>query len=291
MQDFRMDTFLTVCEELNYTKAAKKLGLTQPAVSQHIRHLEKTYGTQLFGTQGKKIFLTEAGKLLHSAALTMKDDELHLRRKMADTENPVKEYHFGATLTVAEYILPDKIKNFLKNDPDCHMTITAQNTTELLREIDSGEIDFAVVEGDFPKEHYDYLLYSREPYIGVCGRDFACRTSPLCLEDLLSYTLITREKGSGTRDILESVLAEHNLKLTDFSRVVEYGSVGAIKKLVEQNCGITFLYKKAAEGELLRQTLFELPVDGFCLTHNLNFVFRKKSIFRKEYEKLFRMLK
>lgn len=74
MQDFRMETFLTVCEELNYTRAAHKLGLTQPAVSQHIHFLEECYNTRLFTVQGRKLYLTEAGKLLHASAQTMKND-------------------------------------------------------------------------------------------------------------------------------------------------------------------------------------------------------------------------
>lgn len=291
MQDFRMETFLTVCEELNYTRAAQKLGLTQPAVSQQIHFLEQFYNTRLFTVQGRKLYLTEAGKLLHASAQTMKNDEAHLRRRLFDVQQPKREYHFGATLTVAEYILPEKIKNILKEDPDCRMKITVQNTRELLRQIDTGEIDFAVVEGSFPKEEYDFLPYSKEPYIAVCSPGFPLPQSPCVLEDLLSYTLITREKGSGTRDILESILAQQNLKLADFSRVVEYGSIGAIKRLTAAGCGITFLYKKAAEHELRSRKLKEIKLQEFHLLHGLNFVFRKDTIFREEYAELYSRLK
>ena len=117
MQDFRMETFLTVCEELNYTRAAHKLGLTQPAVSQHIHFLEECYNTRLFTVQGRKLYLTEAGKLLHASAQTMKNDETHLRRRLRDVQQPKKEYHFGATLTVAEYILPEKNKKHPEGRP------------------------------------------------------------------------------------------------------------------------------------------------------------------------------
>ena len=202
-----------------------------------------------------------------------------------------KKNHFGATLTVAEYILPEKIKNILREDPDCRMKITVQNTRELLRQIDTGEIDFAVVEGSFPKEEYDFLPYSKEPYIAVCARDFPLPKCPCILEDLLPYTLITREKGSGTRDILESILAQQNLRLADFARVIEYGSIGAIKRLTAAGCGITFMYRKAAEHELRSQKLKEIRLQEFHLMHGLNFVFRKDTIFREEYSKLYSLLK
>ena len=291
MQDFRMETFLTVCEELNYTRAAHKLGLTQPAVSQHIHFLEESYGTHLFTIQGRKLYLTEAGKLLHASAQTMKNDESHLRRRLRNAQQPKKEYHFGATLTVAEYILPEKITKILSDDKGCRMKITVQNTRELLRQIDTGVIDFAVVEGSFPKEEYDFLPYSKEPYIAVCAADFPLPKCPCVLEDLLPDTLITREKGSGSRDILESILAQQNLRLADFARVVEYGSIGAIKRLTASGCGITFLYKKAAEHELRSRKLKEIKLQEFHLLHGLNFVFRKDTIFREEYAQLYSLLK
>ena len=68
MQDFRMETFLAVCRNLNYTKAAEELCITQPAVSQHIRHLEEYYGTRLFVSEGKKMVLTEAGAYCRARA-------------------------------------------------------------------------------------------------------------------------------------------------------------------------------------------------------------------------------
>lgn len=171
------------------------------------------------------------------------------------------------------------------------MKITVQNTRELLRQIDTGVIDFAVVEGSFPKEEYDFLPYSKEPYIAVCAADFPLPKCPCVLEDLLPYTLITREKGSGSRDILESILAQQNLRLADFARVVEYGSIGAIKRLTASGCGITFLYKKAAEHELRSRKLKEIKLQEFHLLHGLNFVFRKDTIFREEYAQLYSLLK
>ena len=85
MQDFRMDTFLAVCKFMNFTKAADYLNLTQPAVSQHIRYLSQSYGVDLFFMEGKRLLLTEAGKILQQAALNMKHDEQHMRERMLQT--------------------------------------------------------------------------------------------------------------------------------------------------------------------------------------------------------------
>ena len=83
MQDFRVETFLTVCRTMNYTRAAKALNITQPAVSQHIAHLEKAYGARLFDYRGKRLTLTEAGELVRSTLSIMDHDERLLRERVA----------------------------------------------------------------------------------------------------------------------------------------------------------------------------------------------------------------
>ena len=105
MQDFRMETFLTVCRHMNYTKAARELNLTQPAVSQHIRYLENEYGVELFVQNGKKLGLTAAGEILKSAAIVMKHDETHMKLRMQQTQKGIERYSFGATLSVSEFMI------------------------------------------------------------------------------------------------------------------------------------------------------------------------------------------
>ena len=82
MLDFRVETFLTVCRTMNYTRAAEELNITQPAVSQHIAHLERDYGVPLFAYRNKKLQLTDAGALLRDALSTMAHDERLLRDRM-----------------------------------------------------------------------------------------------------------------------------------------------------------------------------------------------------------------
>ena len=146
MQDFRMETFLAVCKYMNFTKAANALNLTQPAVSQHIHYLENAYGVPLFEQSGKKIFLTEAGEILCRAALTMKHDEEHMKQRMLNTRIKTQNYSFGVTLTVAEFMLLDDLKSFILSHPDSRIRMQVENTRELLRRLDSSEIDFAIVE-------------------------------------------------------------------------------------------------------------------------------------------------
>ena len=105
MLDFRMDTFLVVCKYMNFTRAARHLHITQPAVSQHIHFIEKEYGIQLFSFQGKKMFLTTEGQRLLEAATTMKHDDMALRRMFMENRNGTRQLLFGVTLTIGECVI------------------------------------------------------------------------------------------------------------------------------------------------------------------------------------------
>ena len=157
MLDFRVETFLAVCQTMNFTRAAEQLHITQPAVSQHIHALEEQYGTKLFRSQGKQLQLTESGRLFFRTAAAMHHDDLRLREALHQ-ENIRRRLRFGATLTIGEYIMPGPLLRLLEREPDIQLYMLTANTQELLKLLDQGELDFAIVEGYFDKQAYDSLI-------------------------------------------------------------------------------------------------------------------------------------
>ena len=130
MLDFRMDTFLSVCHYMNFTHAAEHLNLTQPAVSQHIKYLEQKYDTTLFIRDKKKLVLTPAGEILHSALETMRNDENTLKKRMKESLEGKKVLTFGVTMTIGEYPIVPSLAEFIKYHPDVDLHI--RYGTELL---------------------------------------------------------------------------------------------------------------------------------------------------------------
>ena len=291
MLDFRIETFLAVCETMNFTRAAEKLRLTQPAVSQHIRWLEERYQTKLFRYQGKKLSLTPGGETLRSAALTIGHDAAYLREKILHAEEKNHMPVFGATLTVADFALPRRLGEWLRQDARRTLRMVVGNTSQLLSLLDAGEVDFALVEGYFPRGAYSSRLFLREEYIAVCAPDFSLPEEPLALKDLLNCRLLLREEGSGTRSVLERHLEAHGLSTGDFPVRIETGSLHAIKELAADGCGITFLYRCAARRELEEGRLREIPLSDLQISHEFRFIFRSGSIFEEEYLQLFHFLK
>ena len=287
MLDFRMETFLTVCRYMNFTRASEKLNITQPAVSQHIRFLEKHYNTKLFRYEGKKLRLTGAGEILRNASLTMMHDEQSMQNEMQETEKEA-EIRFGATRTIGDSVMGSVLEKYLARYPQARIHMEVENTHDLLVRLDEGRIDFALVEGFFKKSEYDFQIFSREKYIAVCSPDYVFQNTPDCIEKLFQERLLLREEGSGTREVLERCLEAHNLSVQDFDKRMEVGSMQTIKELTKAGCGITFLYEAAVRRELKEGSLRQIPLQDFPVTHEFAFIWRRGSIYADWYRELFR---
>lgn len=286
MLDFRIHTFLAVCQYMNYTKAAESLHLTQPAVSQHIHYLEQRYGTKLFIQKGKKIRLSPAGELLRSTVTTLKNDEHYMLAQMHHPNPGQLPLVFGVTMTIGEFVIASPLASYLKKHPDTDVRVIVENTLGLLDRLASGTISFALIEGYFEPKVYDFLPYCSDPFIAVCSAQHSFVREPHTLSDLLETRLLIREPGSGTRDILEKNLSVKNMHLSDFLHTAEVSSMHTIVELLKEDCGISFLYKTAVRQELSDGSLREIPLSDFHMEHHFTFLWNKHSIFSDNYRSL-----
>ncbi len=289
MLDFRIETFLCVCKHMNYTKAAQELNITQPGVSQHIKYLENYYGDRLFEYSNKSLELTRAGMDLRNAMLSIKQDTIQLKRRIQVRASEGGSVRFGATLTIGEFMLPNNLISLIKNNSRLQVEFTIADTRKLLSLLEAGSIDFAIVEGYFEKGEYDYITVSREAYRPVCGRNYPLEEIR-DFQELLGHNLIVREEGSGTKEILERYLSEKGYSIKDFARTTTISSIHIIKHLLENNCGISFLYEIAVKKELEANTLRSIELPDFPLYHEFNFIWRKNSVFKEYYHSLFSLI-
>ena len=287
MLDFRIDTFLEVCRLMNYTRAAEQLNLTQPAVSQHIRWLEEQCGVKLFHYENKQLNLTAAGQMLRSAAITMKQDQMFLYRRMQEADSEDADLCFGVTPTVGMYLIPKPLAAYRRRHPSAKVSMQVENSELLCRWLDSGEIDFAILEGYFHKEDYDSMLYRTERYLAVCAQDYPFQNTPHQLADLLGETLLVREEGSGNREIIRRSLSRKNLALQDFHSLFEVGDMTVLKQMLVQGCGIGFLYEAAVQEDLQQGRLRIIELEDFAEDHDITFLWRKGSIFAPRYRRIY----
>lgn len=291
MQDFRVETFLTVCRTMNYTRAAEELSITQPAVSQHVAHLERAYGVPLFTYRNKKLQLTDAGTLLRDALATMAHDEHLLRERVRSAATGARvELAVGMTLTAGEYLVAAPLADYLRRHPELHATVRSGGTGELLALLDAGKIDCAFVEGFFDKSAYAWDVFRTERLVCVCAADHEFAAEPVRVEDLFDERLIVRETGSGTRAVLEHALAAQNLTVDGFAHTSVVESLDVIKIFVERDLGISFLYEAAVTRELAAGTLRIVELDGPAIEHDIAFIRLKDSVFEHDFRVLFNEL-
>lgn len=282
MLDHRIDTFITLCETLSYTKTAKKLCITQPAVTQHIKYLESYYDCELFLYEGKQLSITTKGEELLELSLAMKSNVEKIYDKISFKKVGISHIRLGATKSIADYIVPNAITNYMKADQSRLVDLMTDNTENLLKKVKEGVIDIAMIEGSFNKLDYEYEVFREEPFLCVASNQMQIEESD-SIEKLFQYRLIIREQGSGTRSILENYLNDFCYNTTCFQTQIESDNFMSIKAMVEASIGITFLYRMVMEEELANGTLREIPLHGLPIMRPLYFVFSKDSLFKEEY--------
>lgn len=291
MLDFRVDTFIELCKTKNYTKTAENLHMTQPAVSQHIKYLETFYGCKLFNYNKKVLTITEQGEALYKYLLTMSSDANKIKEEIKNIDISRKSLHFGATFTIGEFIVPKIISEISTKYPDVNISFIIRDTAELLEELENGNIDFAFIEGFFEKTEYENYLFSKERFVGICAANNPIATEITKFDNIVKERIILRENGSGTRDIFEKILYDNNLSLNDFAKKYEIENINIIKELVKENKGISFIYERAVEKEILMRKLSIINLENFFEEREFNFVFLKNSIHKDEYIKWYEFMK
>ncbi|MGI6467289.1 MAG: LysR substrate-binding domain-containing protein [Sphaerochaetaceae bacterium] len=278
--DLRIKTFLTLCEEQSFTKAAQKLFITQPAVTQQISSLQKEVGKKLYTIENRVFNLTKEGHQLRQFLISL---SLNIK-KFGDEfyQMGLRKVKFGATRTIGEFTLPPIIEQMVKHNGSDELFFHIDNTEVLLKMLDKGKIDFAFIEGQFDKSAYSYKLFTNHPFIAIGSKRVFEKYKGLPIESLLNERLIVREEGSGTRRVLEQILKVRGFKITDFKHVDVVANLNVIKHLVKNDLGVSFLYEDGAKRALGNGEIYKLQIKDLEITREFNFVYPLNSLFEEQ---------
>ena len=283
MIDDKMRTFIEVVECQSYTLAAKHLHITQPAVTQHIKALEEYYQEKFIDSTHKSFRLTKMGELLYHYAKTQIHNENLFQQQL---HSVYPSLIIGSTLSIADYYIPHMIANkIIKNAHPCEIVVA--NTQTLIHKLINGEVECAFVEGQFDTELFDYHLLKKERFIAVASIHHPLARQKVTFEQLFKYPLFIREKGSGTRDILENYLHQTIYSISSFSQLVEIGSLSMIKTMLMDTTAITFVYAGVVEQEIKNKQLVELQVENFHISRPMHFIYLQSHIHKEYYQRLF----
>ncbi|AWK05964.1 LysR family transcriptional regulator [Flavobacterium crocinum] len=265
--DFRLKVFYTVALRLNFTKAATELYITQPAVSKHIQELEETYKTKLFERNGSKIALTPAGKILLKYTKSIFDIYREIDFEMSSFNKERQGLlRLGASTTISQYVISPVLANFHQKQKDIKVNLLNGNTEQIENALINKEIEIGIVEGQSKNQSIKYIPFLKDELVLVCnGNNAFVKQNEISLNDLKSMKFITRERGSGTLEVIEFALKKAGLKFSDLQIEMQLGSTESIKSYLLNSDCFAFMSIHAVSKELKNKELIVLDVEKLSI--------------------------
>jgi len=260
LENFRLVVFRSVATNLSFRKASEELFLTQPAVSAQIKALEEELEVQLFDRSRGSVSLTEAGDVLLEFAHRSHALSAQTLAELAGLKGEFAgELRLGASTTIAQYALPRRLGEFRRQNPRVELQLTSGNTEQIVTALLEHRIVLGLLEG--PPRCREVRV---EPYLAdelllivPRGHEWAERGSIRC-KDLLSMPLLMRERGSGTRRVVELALEKRGVHMSDLHLAMELDSTEAIKSAVEAGLGAGFVSRWALAQDCRNGKAFQI---------------------------------
>jgi DNA-binding transcriptional LysR family regulator len=286
MENFRLKVFRTVADEASFRRAAERLHLSQPAVSQQIHALEEELSTTLFDRGKGRIRLTESGVILlryaRKGARLAEEALAALDRTRGETAG---ELRIGASMTVTQYILPRTLGEFLKQYPRVELSLTSANTENIVAALAKREIDLGLIEGPVSSRDVFRQRFFEDRLVLIVGRRYPWpgngsnaspnktpRKAAIPVGALTEVPLLMRERGSGSRHVVELALRRAGLRQKDLHIAMELDSIVAIISAVEAGLGAGFVSEWAIQKEQRLGTVRVVPVEGLDIRRDMNLI-------------------
>jgi DNA-binding transcriptional LysR family regulator len=262
----QLQVFESAATYLNFSRTAKQLFLSQPAVSMQIKQLEENIGLPLFEQMGKKVFLTEAGRELFHYSRNISQQLSEMEAVFDEMKGLDKGKFTLSVVNTANYFTPQLLAKFCQRHPNINVNLQVANRDAVLKQLADNATDLAIL-GQPP----DGLDISAEPFLDNPLVVIAAPSHPLAklkrvkFARLAEETFLSREQGSGTRSAMERVFAQHKIQ-PHISMEMETNE--AIKQAVQAGMGLGILSLHSIELELETKRLAMLNVEHFPLLRN-----------------------
>ena len=274
MDTRQLAAFCAVVERESFSQAAVRLGVTQPAVSQQVRALEKRVGQQLLDRSGRRVVPTEAGlRLYHGAQRLLALEEQLLEQVAAEDEGALRgRLEIGASTGPGANVVTLLLCEFQLRNPELTIGLSVHDTQRIVELVSRRELELGVVGAARRQRAVSFETFFRDEVVLVCppGHRFAGSTIPL--DELRAEPLIVMQAGAGVRAVIEEELRSAGLKLRDFDVHLELGLQESVKSAVVAGFGVTFISRSAVESELAAGALAVARVQGLEPSREISLV-------------------
>lgn len=267
MEIKQLKIFLSVCEYMSFTKAAKALNYSQSTISDHIKKLEDSLNTKLFNRINRDIFLTDQGKKLIDYARKIIALEREATLEISDTS--VKVIHVGILESLVSYKFPAFFRKFLEENTDCRIVFKiarCEALVDLLRK-DVVDIAFTLDETIEEKDIQSTLLFEEEIVLALSGKKEIND-----VKDLNDMNVIISEGDQGYNQLFYNLSNELSIKHGSF---IYMESIEGIKNFVKDGFGLTFIPETAIEKELDEKSIQKVIINDQHFHHNVQILIHR----------------
>ncbi|OTP32050.1 hypothetical protein A5798_002085 [Enterococcus sp. 6C8_DIV0013] len=259
MLDYRYNTFIVLVETKSYTKTAKQINFTQPAVTKHIQFIEKELKTSLVIYQNNQLTITSEGIYLY-----------HQIKKIQSEINKIESFlideislQIGTSKTIGEFIISDTLSEFNQQFDNPKVSVLVDNTSALLSLLTKRKIDFALISGPISISDFDCEVFLEDNILLVCSNQHPLANRTVSINTLSTERFLIRESGSGIMEAVLNKFNEHKMDYQDLINKQVVGNINVIKDMVYKNEGISFIYQSSVKKELENKKLSTITIKGF----------------------------
>ncbi|MBO4902498.1 MAG: LysR family transcriptional regulator [Lachnospiraceae bacterium] len=265
--------FYVAAEEKNISAAAKKLFISQPAVSKAISRLEAGIGAPLFIRSSKGVTLTQEGELLYShvkiAFESIDEGEEHLKNLLLSGGGVIR---FGASTTLCKYVLLPYLQGFMMTHPNVQISIECQNTYDTLKLINDKKIDIGLIgmvsENEIENANLSYLQVTEIEDIFVATKDYI---KAMGTHDIISNsTLLLLNKENITRQYIDQYFRQNHVKV---DHVIEATSLDLLIEFAKIGLGVGCVIREFVKKELASKQLIRIPLKNPIPKRSIGFIY------------------
>lgn len=271
MNEQQLLVFMTVAKKSSFSESARRLHMAQSTVTAQIKSLENELDAQLFFRTTKHVELTEAGRILYRYGKDILHTIDQAKKDIDSLKNVVAgSLEIAASLTIGEYVLPKILGRMKQKFPRIQLSMHIMNTEHIIEHIRDRLVDVGLIEGLVEAADLNLQPFQMDELVLITAPGFdhphLSKEKKTATHDVLLDTpLILREKGSGTRQVLEQRLLQQGVDLSLLHPFLELGSTESVKGAVAENLGISVISASAIEKELALKTLCAYSFNGLNL--------------------------
>lgn len=284
MDIHHLRVFSSVFQDRSFSKASKKLRLTQPTVSAHIRALEEEYNCKLFDRLGRTIIPTKEAAVLYQYATEIIEKADSIKEAIGRFKDKITgKLIIGASTIPGTYLLPLIMTSFQKKYPSVSFQILIADSKKIVESLSKHEMLIGIVGAKLGNDKINYIPFLDDELIAVSSVSLT-KNNRMAVKELVRFPMILREEGSGTRTMTEQILSGKGITRHSISVAGIFGSTDAVKQAVKAGLGVSILSRLSVSDELKYKTLKEIKITDVSMRRKFYLITHKKRTLPLAYQ-------